>query len=392
MSQGRATGRQDPARQGERGRIIDTTGELPIAPRRTPAPRPRATGAPRDASFEMPDALYAPRERVDARPLRHTLTSIPLASLRSEPQPEPQPERQSVSRRFAVGCGRALWLVLSFVVGRIVLGVVLWAGAGAIAIARALARALARTSWGHGVARLMRVPSAAIVSTGYSAPLSMSRHGISLRRPNPKALMVYLVIFVVLAQTLVGALTPLARGERQAIGGALLALAAASPATPTPFPLGPTPPPVSTPQAFIATMLPYARQAHHDLGWPVSMTLAQMGVEHGWRLPDFDGWNLANSRPFPDPSGDGGVCFRQKVIHNFCYAPTPQIGLAIYEHVAHLSFYSGIAQAARTGGAAAAARAMGQSPWDAGHYMRNGVPGGMLLAAMNTYNLYQYDQ
>lgn len=361
MSQGRVTGRQEPARQSERGRIIDTTGELPIAPRRTP--RLRATGAPHGAAFDAPDELFAPRERVDARPLRHTLTSIPLASIR--------PKRQPIMRRIAVGCARALWLALAFIVGRIILGVVLWVGAGLFALARVLVSALARTPWGRSVARVVGAPT---------------------RLPKPKALMVYVVIFLVLAQTLVGALTPLARSERQAIGGALLALAAASPATPTPFPLGPTPPPVSSPQAFIATMLPYARQAHRDLGWPVSMTLAQMGVEHGWRLPDFDGWNLANSRPFPDPSGDGGVCFRQRVVHDFCYAPTPQIGLAIYEHVAHLSFYSGIAQAARTGGAAAAARAMGQSPWDAGHYLGNGVQGGMLLAAMSKYNLYQYDQ
>ncbi len=386
MSQGRATGRQESAWQSERGRIIDTTGEIPIAPRRTPTPRPRATGAPRGAAFGEPDDVYAPRQRVDARPLRHTLTSMPLVSVRSEP------ERQPIMRRIARGCMRALWLTLSFVIGRIIWRAVFWVGVGVFVVARALAGELMRTPWGRGVARLVGVSSGSITAAGFSTPLFMRGHGLSSRRPSPKALMVYVVIFLVLAQTLVSALTPLARGERQALGGALLALAATSPATPTPFPIGPTPPPVSTPQAFIATMLPYARQAHHDLGWPVSMTLAQMGVEHGWRLPDFDGWNLANSRPFPDPSGDGGVCFRQKVIHNFCYAPTPQIGLAIYEHVAHLKFYSGIAPAARTGGADAAARAMGQSPWDAAHYTANGVPGGMLLAAMKTYNLYQYDQ
>lgn len=202
----------------------------------------------------------------------------------------------------------------------------------------------------------------------------------------------YLALFLALTQTLVGTLTPLARSERQALDGAFLALGAVAPATPTPFPLGPTPRPVSTPAAFIATMLPFAQQLHHDLGWPVSVTLAQMGVEHGWRLPDFDGWNLANSKVFPDPAGDGGVCFRQASVRDFCYAPTPQIGVAIYEHVAHLSYYASIGQAARSGGAVAAARALGQSPWDAGHYALNGVPGGALIAAMNTYHLDQYDQ
>ncbi len=114
-----------------------------------------------------------------------------------------------------------------------------------------------------------------------------------------------------------GTLTPLARSERQALGSALLALGAVTPATPTPFPLGPTPLPVASPAAFITTMLPFAQQLHHDLGWPVSVTLAQMGVEHGWRLPDFDGWNLANSKVFPDPDGDGGVCFRQASVRVF---------------------------------------------------------------------------
>jgi len=207
----------------------------------------------------------------------------------------------------------------------------------------------------------------------------------------PKALIVYVTLIVVLAQTLVGTLTPLGRSERLAIGGALTALGAVAPAVATPIPILPTPHPVSSPAAFIATMLPIAQQAHRDLGWPVSVVLAQMGVEHGWSFPDFDGWNLANSKVFPDPNGDGGVCFRQSVVRSFCYATTPQIGLAIYEHVAHLSYYRGIAAAARSGGAAAAARALGASPWDEGHYALNGVPGGKLLVAMSTYNLYQYD-
>src|SRR5574340_1094222 len=127
-------------------------------------------------------------------------------------------------------------------------------------------------------------------------------------------------------------------------------------------PTGPTPQPVSSPAAFLQTMLPYAQKAHKALGWPTSVVLAQMGVEHGWRFPDFDGWNLANSRPFMDPNGDGGVCYNQYVVRNFCYARTPWVGLAIYEHVAHLSYYRGVAAAAKSGGAVAAARALGQSP------------------------------
>lgn len=207
-----------------------------------------------------------------------------------------------------------------------------------------------------------------------------------------KTLIVYVALFLVVAQILVGALTPLGRSEQQAASRVLQALGAAAPVYSTAFPKGPTPQPVHSPAAFIRTMLPIAQQAHRDLGWPVSVVLAQMGVEHGWLFPDFDGWNLANSKVFADPNGDGGVCFHQSVVRSFCYASTPQVGLAIYEHVAHLSYYAAIAPAARAGGAVAAARALGKSPWDEGHYAANGVPGGKLLAAMNTFNLYQYDK
>jgi hypothetical protein len=212
-----------------------------------------------------------------------------------------------------------------------------------------------------------------------------------LQRPAPRVLLVYLALLLALTQALVGTLTPLGRSEQQAIGGVFLAFKAVAPTTPKQLPPGPTPVPVASPAAFIATMLPFAQQLHQDLGWPVSVTLAQMGVEHGWRLPDFDGWNLANSKVFPDPDRDGGVCFRQASVRSFCYASTPQVGVAIYEHVAHLSYYTAIGQAARSGGAQAAARALGESPWDAGHYALNGVPGGALIAAMSTFHLNQYD-
>ena len=314
MWHGRSSRKRASADRGGGGRIIDTTGELPVALGRAPAPR---YGNDDDEGDPRNDLPYAPRQRVTARPLGHPLDLPPLAELQS--------------------------------------------------------------GWERGVPQVAVKPRP-LVSTQF------------LRRklPRAKTLIVYLVLAVVLAQTLVGALTPLGRSERQAIGNALMAIGAA-PAVPTPFPLGPTPPPVSTPAAFIATMLPYAQQAHRDLGWPVSVVLAQMGVEHGWSFPDFDGWNLANSKAFPDPNGDGGVCYRQSTVRGFCYARTPQIGLAIYEHVAHLTYYGAIGPAARSGGAVAAARALGQSPWDEGHYALNGVPGGKLLAAMNAYNLYQYD-
>ncbi len=350
MGRGHASGKQ------RRGGVIDTTGALPAVSRQElPARRGDAgvergtRGGARGGTTDDPlTPFYPPRPRVTARPLGRPIASEPLTesltelteSLESDPQPGPRIGLRSGPRP-------SRWL-------------------GAV-----------RTARSSVIASSRRLPATMRLTL--------------LRRPTPKALLVYLALLLVFAQTLVGSLTPLARGERQALDGALLALGAVTPATPTPFPLGPTPPPVTSPAAFIATMLPFAQQLHHDLGWPVSVTLAQMGVEHGWRLPDFDGWNLANSKVFPDPDGDGGVCFRQASVRDFCYAPTPQIGVAIYEHVAHLPYYTAIGQAARSGGAQAAARALGQSPWDAGHYALNGVPGDALIAAMNTYHLDQYD-
>jgi hypothetical protein len=248
-------------------------------------------------------------------------------------------------------------------------------------------------------AQLLAEPSAAPLAEpggGVARPSFRKRISVYTRRlraktQRRKTFIVYIALFLLVAQTLVGALTPLGRSEQQAAASALRALGAVAPNASTPFPTGPTPQPVSTPAAFIRTMLPIAQQAHRDLGWPVSVVLAQMGVEHGWSFPDFDGWNLANSKVFSDPNGDGGVCFRHSVVRSFCYAPTPQVGLAIFEHVAHLSYYAAIRQAARTGGAVAAARALGKSPWDEGHYAVNGVPGEKLISAMNTFNLYQYD-
>ncbi len=151
---------------------------------------------------------------------------------------------------------------------------------------------------------------------------------------------------------------------------------------------GPTPRPVHTPATFIATMLPYARHASQTLHWPVSVILAQWGVEHGWSLPDFDGWNVGNTRPFNSPSG---VCYGAPVVRDFCAPKTPELGLAIYIHAAQLHYYSGIAAAASQGGPNAAAHALGASPWDAGHYTSDNSPGDSLLHAMQAFNLYRYD-
>ncbi|HEX8036414.1 MAG TPA: hypothetical protein VF510_21330, partial [Ktedonobacterales bacterium] len=75
----------------------------------------------------------------------------------------------------------------------------------------------------------------------------------------------------------------------------------------------------------------------------------------------------------------------------FAYARTPQDGTRIYVRVARLGYYSAVAPAATSGGVDAAARALGRSPWDAGHYTDHRDPGSSLLSILRVYNLYWYD-
>lgn len=51
--------------------------------------------------------------------------------------------------------------------------------------------------------------------------------------------------------------------------------------------------------SFVALALPYAVQAHQTLGWPISMLLAQWGLEHGWTVPDAQGYNWGNTTYAP---------------------------------------------------------------------------------------------
>ncbi len=75
----------------------------------------------------------------------------------------------------------------------------------------------------------------------------------------------------------------------------------------------------------------------------------------------------------------------------FAYAKSPEDGLRYYLRVAHLAYYQRVAPAGAANGPDAAARALGASPWDAGHYTDSGNPGSSLLSIMRVYNLYWYD-
>jgi hypothetical protein len=152
------------------------------------------------------------------------------------------------------------------------------------------------------------------------------------------------------------------------------------------------PPTYSAPgnvKAFINYTLPYARTASQQTGWPVSVILAQWGLETGWRTKTYTGFNWGNCGAMPGQPTIGGIN-KPGSPAAFAYANSPAQGLAEYTHVAHLGYYTHVAQAAHNG-ADAAARALGQSPWDWGHYTNRGDPGSSLVSIMRVYNLYYYD-
>jgi LysM repeat protein len=143
-------------------------------------------------------------------------------------------------------------------------------------------------------------------------------------------------------------------------------------------------------KAFITFVMPYARQAHNATGWPVSMILAQWGLEQAWHVPGYTGFNFGNVAALPGQPTVNGIAVPGSPAA-FAYAKTPQDGLRYYLRVAHLAYYSRVASAARSGGPVAAARALGASPWDAAHYTSVASPGSSLVRLMQAYNLYVYD-
>jgi LysM domain len=158
----------------------------------------------------------------------------------------------------------------------------------------------------------------------------------------------------------------------------------------TPFASATDGPVIQGEAAYVRFALPYAQQAHEATGWPTSVILAQWGLEQGWEAPTFTGYNFGNcggliDEPFvPGTSAPGSPS-------TFAYADSPEDGVRFYIQVAKLSYYNQIASAARSGGPEAAAKALGASPWDAGHYTANNDPGSSLIALMKQYNLTQYD-
>ncbi len=169
----------------------------------------------------------------------------------------------------------------------------------------------------------------------------------------------------------------------------LMPLASSNQPAPAPASHPPTYSAPSNVRAFINYTLPYAQQASKQTGWPVSVILAQWGLETGWRTKTYTGYNWGNCGAMPGQPTVGGIN-KPGSPAAFSYAYTPAQGLAEYVHVAHLGYYTQVAPAARQG-ADAAARALGRSPWDWGHYTSHGDPGSSIVSLMRVYNLYWYD-
>jgi hypothetical protein len=162
--------------------------------------------------------------------------------------------------------------------------------------------------------------------------------------------------------------------------------------TPIPAPTYPEHPIVGGAWGFICTALPFARLAQQqmlDAGlshpWYVSVILAQWGVEQGWSMPTYTGYNFGNVSAIAGYPYVGGINVPGSP-GAFAYAYTPLQGVHYYVIYTQYGFYSGVA-GAYPRGPVAQAIALAQSPWDAGHY----GGGSKLTNAMAAYGLQRFD-
>jgi hypothetical protein len=141
---------------------------------------------------------------------------------------------------------------------------------------------------------------------------------------------------------------------------------------------------------FLTIALPYAVQAHKALNWPTSVIMALWGLEQGWDVPSYTGYNWGNVSAIEGEPSVGGIDVPGSPAA-FAYARTPADGLRYFLSAARLPYYAKVAPAAKQGGPDAAAVALGESPWDANHYTVTGMPGSSLLAILHDFNFYRLD-
>ncbi len=124
-----------------------------------------------------------------------------------------------------------------------------------------------------------------------------------------------------------------------------------------------------TPSAFVSWVLPAARQVASATGLDCRLFLVQWAIETGWAAAHSWGnptcMNMGNINCHP--CTDGGYCSCGTSGACFCCYPSLSAFAAAYITRLHNGLYPGVLAAA---GSTLASQftALGQSPWDAGHY------------------------
>lgn len=128
--------------------------------------------------------------------------------------------------------------------------------------------------------------------------------------------------------------------------------------------------------AYMAKMMPYAQKAESGTGIPAAVIVEQWALESGngtsqkARVNSNHG-GIKRSKYSPSAVGqDSGGFAIYSSIDGF---------VQDYVRVMNLSYYTKVRAAGRTGDIVATIKALGASPYDAGHYLLNGVQGGKLL-------------
>ncbi len=136
-----------------------------------------------------------------------------------------------------------------------------------------------------------------------------------------------------------------------------------------------------TPETFAATYGPLARRAAAATHVLPRVILAQWAVETAWgesglaigchNLAGIRWYGQAGTRQIGGTPGKSGTGFA-------CYPSLSAFG-ADYTRLMQLPYYARLRAAV---GPHNQAIALGESPWDAGHYTSNGTRGGSILAAL----------
>lgn len=131
---------------------------------------------------------------------------------------------------------------------------------------------------------------------------------------------------------------------------------------------------MADPTAFADDVAADARIASARTGVPVSVIIAQWGIETGWGTSTL--WRQSHN--YAGIGGPGG----------FRSYPDRAAGLADWIKVISGRLYDKVR--AHPGDPTAAAVALAESPWDAGHY-KGGGAGNTLLTTIASFGLTRYD-